>query len=189
MKSSHRVILSILLSIFCVAPVFADSDSFYCTGKGYIAFDLRSFIHPDLKSPHVLRLFRFGSERGIYKAADWPMKDFEIHGMWCMSDRVVVTGSEDARYTFDIPGHENRDSSVGDDNDVTLSEEGQLGWSVAGVKTLESSDEAHKYQLVLSNSTKDSEVKCTAELLQIDSHQKVTQRVLLYERQYTESGD
>ena len=78
MKPSHQIALAVLLCIFFIAPAYADSDSFYCTGKGYIAFDVRSFLHPDLKAPHLLRLYRFGSERGIYKAAEWPMKDFQI---------------------------------------------------------------------------------------------------------------
>ena len=139
MKSSHQVALAVLLCVRGVAPAFADSDSFYCTGKGYIAFDLRSFIHPDLKAPHVLRFFRFNAERGIYKASEWPMKDFQIHGMWCSDSRIVVAGSENARYVFDIADHESRSSSASDD-DGASSGEGQLGWSVAGVKPLESSD-------------------------------------------------
>jgi len=72
MKTTHQIALAVLFCFFSVGPALADSDSFYCTGKGYIAFDLRSFIHPDLKTPHLLRLFRFDSERGIYKAAEWP---------------------------------------------------------------------------------------------------------------------
>lgn len=189
MKPSYRIALAVLICLFSVAPAFADSDSFYCTGKGYIAFDLRSFIHSDLNSPHVLRLFRFGAERGIYKAAEWPMNDFQIWGMWCTRSRIVVAGSENARYAFDIADKKNGGSSASDEPDAASSEEGQLGWSVAGVKTLESSDPQHEYQLVISNSTKDSEVTCKAELLQIDSHQKVSQRVLLYERRYTETAD
>lgn len=188
MKPSHVIASVLLLSLFSVAPAFADSDSFYCAGKGYIAFDLRSFIHPGLNSPHVLRLFRFDAEHGIYKAGEWPMKDFQIHAMWCTHDRIVVAGTEDARYVFDISGHEDRGPSALDDTDLA-SLEGQLGWSVAGVKSLESSDPQHEYQLILSNSTKDSEVTCTAELLQIDSHKRVSQRVLLYERRSTETAD
>lgn len=189
MKSNCRIALALLICVFSAAPAFSDSDSFYCTGKGYIAFDLRSVIHPDLKSPHVLRLFRFNAERGIYKAAEWPMKDFQIWGMWCTATRIVVGGSENARYTFDIADKKDSDSKSNDEADAASSEEGQLGWSVAGVKTLESFDSQHKYQLLLSNSTKDSEVTWKAELLQVDSRQKVSQRVLLYERRNTETGD
>jgi len=65
MKSCHWIALVLLLCLFGAAPAFADSDSFYCTGRGFIVFDLRSFIHPSLNSPHVLRLFRFEAQRGI----------------------------------------------------------------------------------------------------------------------------
>lgn len=186
MSWGHRVALLLLLCLVGAAPTFADSDSFYCTGRGYIVFDLRSFIHPDLKAPHVLRLFRFDSERGIYKAAEWSMKDFQIHAMSCTREQIVVSGSENARYVFDVP-HEGRGSKA--ENDVTSSLEGQLGWSVAGVKALESDDLEHTYQLVLSTSTKGAEVTCRANLLQLDSHQKVSQSVLLYERRYEETAD
>ena len=122
-------------------------------------------------------------------AAEWPMKDFQIHSMWCTPNRIVATGSENARYVFDVGNKQNRTADSSDD-DVASSEEGQLGWSVAGVKNLESSDREHKYQLLLASSMKGSEVAWTAELLQIDSHQKVSQRVLLYKRQDTEElGD
>jgi len=42
------------------------------------------------------------------------------------------------------------------------------------VTAVESSDQQHLYQLVLSHSTKDSEVTCIAELLQIDSHYNIS---------------
>jgi hypothetical protein len=45
-----------------------------------------------------------------------------------------------------------------------------------GVKTLESFDPQHEYQWVLSNSTKDSEVTCMAEILQIDTHENDQRR-------------
>jgi hypothetical protein len=178
MKSIHRVILSILLCLFCVAPVFADSDSFYCTGKGYIAFDLRSFIHPDLKSPHVLRLYRFDSRQGVYKAAEWPMRDFQIHTMRCTRDRIVVAGSEDAHYVFDATP----ETAEPEANAPISSLAGQLGWSVPGVKTLESDDPEHSYQLIISVSTKDTETTWKAEILEMDSQQKRLHRILLYER-------
>ncbi len=185
MKSRH--LIAPVFLVFLFESAFADSDSFYCAGKGYIAFDLRSFIHADLGSPHVLRLFRFDSKRGIYKEAEWPMKDFQIHAMWCTRYRIVVTGSEDARYIFDV-AHENGEATA--DSDLASPLEGQLGWSTTGVKALESDDPEHTYQLVTSVSTKGTERTRRAELLQMDSHQKVSERVLLYERQeYEESGD
>jgi hypothetical protein len=114
------------------------------------------------------------------------MKDFQIHAMSCTREQIVVSGSENARYVFDVP-HEGGGSKA--ENDVTSSLEGQLGWSVAGVKALESDDLEHTYQLVLSTSTKGAEVTCRANLLQLDSHQKVSESVLLYERRYEETAD
>jgi len=108
------------------------------------------------------------------------MKEFQVHAMRCTRDRIVVTGSENARYVFDVVAHESGGSKA--DDDATSSLEGQLGWSVPGVKTLESHDLEHTYQLVLSVSTKGTEVTCRAELLQLDSHKKASEIVPLYER-------
>jgi hypothetical protein len=177
MKSRSLVASAVLLSLFTVVPAHADSDSFYCAGQGYIAFDLRSFIHPELNSPHVLRLYRFGAERGIYKAAEWPMKDFQIHAMQCTQHRIVVSGSDDARYVFDVA----QEIHPKGDDDTVSSLAGQLGWSVPGVKGLQADDLDHKYQLVVSDSTEGTESIRRAELLQKDYQEKVIQRVLLYE--------
>jgi len=182
-KPSHRIVLAFFVFLCSVAPALADSDGFYCTGRGYIAFDLRSFIHPDLKEPHLLRLYRFDSERGIFKAAEWAMKDFQIHTMRCTRDRIEVAGSGDARYVFDTPAEKGKK----DDADSSL--EGQLGWSTPRVKTLESDDSEHTYKLTVSVLTKGSETTWKAEQLQMDSQQKVVQRVLLYERQSEENGE
>jgi hypothetical protein len=74
-------------------------------------------------------------------------------------------------------------------DDSVSSLEGQLGWSVPAVKTLASDDSEHTYQLVISHSTKGTETTLRAELLRVDSEQKVVQRVLLYERRDEEIGD
>jgi hypothetical protein len=141
------------------APAHADSDGSYCTGKGYIAFDLRSFMTPTLKIPHVLRVFRFESERGIYKAGEAPMADFQVHSMTCTSDRVEVSGFAKVyvRYIIGITGEAD------------------------SVRVIENPED--------EGTSKGPEITRKAELLQIDSGQKVSQRVLLYEYRKAEDGD
>lgn len=115
--------------------------------------------------------------------------------MWCNGGHVVVSGpvgvsveQSTVRDEIDIT-----DNSAMTDSDnegtASLSEEGDLGYSRPPVVPLDSSDVEHKYQLVTRTSWKGSERTPTVELLQIDSQQNVSQRVLLYEERVIESGD
>ena len=97
----------------------------------------------------------------------------------------MLAGSESARYPFDI-APEMGETKL---DDSASSLEGQLGWSISAVKTLESDDSEHTYQLVISDSTKGTETTWKAELLRVDFHQKAVQRVLLYERHSEETGE
>lgn len=205
MRSHGTVLLTVLLSslpLLLATPAYADSDGCYCISRGYIAFELRSFRTPGLSAPHILRVFRFESGRGIYEAGEAPMEDFQVHEMTCKSDRVEISGFGKGYVKYVI-------ATAGESNSLRINEHvqdvnrlhdpsretaapGQLGLSRPSVIPLESSDAEHKYQLVLSFSTKKVkegvESIRKAELQQIDSREKTSQRVLLYEDRYTESG-
>ncbi len=205
MKADYAARLTVLLSfslLLLATPSYADSDGCYCKSKGYIAFELRSFHTPGLQAPHILKVFRFESSRGIYEAGEAPMEDFQVDEMICNSDRVEISGfgKEYMRYVIAIAGESNKpritqhvqDANRQHDPSKQRPAPGQLGLSRPAVIPLESSDAEHKYQLVLSFST--NQVKGgvenirKAELLQIDLGESVSQRVLLYEDRYTDSG-
>jgi hypothetical protein len=204
MKSHYMTCSLFLLSLLFVVPARADSDGCYCTVRGYIAFELRSFKTPGLRAPHVLRLFRFEAGRGIYEAGEVPMEDFQAHSMTCTSNRIEISGFGRVytRYTIDIAGESRTPRITGhiedanrrfDPSKIGPAPAGQLGLSTARVVSLESFDADHSYQLVLSGSTKMvkgcSETDRKAELLQIDSRAIVSQRVLLYQDRQTECGE
>jgi hypothetical protein len=186
MKSSHMVGTNLLLACWLLVSAgaaHAGDDGNYCTGKGYIAFDLRTVGPPD---HHVLRVFRFEPGRGIYKVGDWPIGDFGVRAMWCNGDRVVLSGVafESQREEIDITGDKKRELDLNKprpEDAGFLPEEGNLGISPPKVVVLQSPDTEHKYQLRFSHSSKGFEDTSKAELLQIDSHQRISQRVLLYE--------
>lgn len=193
-SASVRLLMSCCLCLSAV-PAFANN---YCTGKGYIAFDAPEG-HPvatpalDPRSRHVLRVFRFNGDRGIYKAGEWPMRSSGASAMWCNGDHVVVSGPAGhgtLRDEIDIAESQNSSEKHAGDNGagVFLAEEGELGYSKP-VIDLDSYDAGHKYQLVTSSSSKGWERTVKVELLQIDLTQKVSQRVLLFEWQYDESGE
>jgi hypothetical protein len=180
------------------APAFANN---YCTGRGYIAFDAlegRPVVTPGLQSRHVLRVFRFGGVRGIYKAGDWPMRNSGISSMWCNGDHVVVSGPVGlivgqgmVRDEIDIAESQNDSGAHIEDNGSGpfLTQEGDLGYSSQRAIDLDSSDAEHKYELVTSSTLKGVARTTKVELLQIDLNQKVSQRVLLYEERHEEWGD
>lgn len=194
--ASVRLLLCCCLYLGAV-PVFAND---YCTGKGYIAFDApegRPVATPalDSRSRRVLRVFRFNGERGIYKAGDWPMRGSGASSMWCNGDHVVVVAGfwpgKLIRDEIDIAESQSSSGEHAEDNDAGafLSHQGDMASPEKPVIDLDSSDAKHKYQLVASSSSKGWERTVKVELLQIDLAQKVSQRVLLFEWRYDESGD
>ncbi len=72
-------------------PVLADSDGYFCTGKGYIAFET-SFSWPE--NTHRLRVVRFGSDIGIVESEPLVLEDFQTHGMRCEEGRIELLGWE-----------------------------------------------------------------------------------------------
>lgn len=200
-RGSRLVLLAFLFLPF-TSPAIADSDGCFCTFKGYIAFELRSFHTPGLHAEHILKIVRFEAGPGIYEAGEVPMKDFQVHEMRCTADRVELAGFDRGwmKYVIDIgqpAAPQIIENTIEPAKQHLISKEGrapeQLGLSKPQVIALESADPDHKYQLVLSRSAKrvkdGIETTSKAELLRIDSGQNVSQRMLLYEDRNTEYPD
>lgn len=200
MEFNSASVRLLLCCCLCLSAVLAFANN-YCTGKAYIAFDApegHSVATPalDPRSRRVLRVFRFNGERGIYKAGEWPMRGSGASAMWCNGDHIVVVGllpGKTVREEIDIAESQNNDGAraVANDDGSFLSQEGDLGYPKTNPELidLDSSDTQHKYQLATSSSSKGWERTVKVELLQIDLAQKVSQRVLLFEWRYDDSGD
>jgi hypothetical protein len=212
-EASKRVaqlpVLALIL-LFLVLPAHADTDGSYCTTKGYIAYELRSFHTPGLHAPHVLRVVRF--DHGIHQAGEVAMQDFQVHELKCEADRVEIAGYDKGwlKYVIDIsrPGGFRIVERVEETKEQHPFVSGSPGPMELGgpspaaeeVIMLASADPEHKYQLVLTRSQKVNnlgtdkrergfEFDNRAELRQVDPRGKISQRVLLYREHFTEHGD
>lgn len=89
----HVIVVAMCLLSADVA--FADSDAYYCTARGYLAFETRLST-----GKHELHIVRFGAA-GITAAAPVALDDFQVHGMTCRAGQIEIQGW-DRTYTVDI---------------------------------------------------------------------------------------
>jgi hypothetical protein len=64
-----------------VGAVYADSDGYYCVGRGYLAYQ---FGMASLSvAPHRLYVLRIGTTAGIAEPAPLELPQFQVHGLRC----------------------------------------------------------------------------------------------------------
>jgi hypothetical protein len=68
----------------------ADSDGIFCAGPGYVAYELRAWSTASRQ--HELRIVRVGGKARIAEPVTSELADFQVHGMRCEKDRVVLMG-------------------------------------------------------------------------------------------------
>ena len=67
----------------------ADSDGYYCTGSGYLAFETRFAAG---SSGHLLHVVRFSRADGLTRLPPILLEDFQVHGIRCLGDAVELQG-------------------------------------------------------------------------------------------------
>ena len=70
-----------MLAIFttlALREACADSDSYFCTSAGYLAYELREWSAPEKR--HVLKLVFVGGAEGIAEPTTVSLEDFQLHG-------------------------------------------------------------------------------------------------------------
>jgi hypothetical protein len=202
----RRYGLVLLLVISAAQFSYADHrDGSYCIGTNYIAFDLGSFMTPNLAFSHLLRLVRIDPQKGIYRSADIPMEDFDVLSMKCGGDQIEVSGQSHnlkwyERYTIEIADPKKSPNVIehtkGPFQDFAkeahVPTDGYLGIPWPRTRILPSTDAEHNYELKLSGyavSGYGATTYTKAELVQSDNHGNITQSVLLYEFAEEQSGD
>jgi hypothetical protein len=194
-----------LLAVFLASATQsrADSDGYFCTSKGYLAFETRKGITPGAVG-HVLRVVRLEPKRGIYVAGEVTLLDFEVYHLICSEDRIEISGWRDVftKYVIEIV-------KSGELRSVGPTEYPERQWSDAAKDgphpaslaifgrvaplPLESLDPEHQYQLlrtVTGGKVKEGwESHIKSELVQLDPKGTVLQRFVLYESRTVESGE
>ena len=201
-RKAPRIPLFLLAAGLAFLPgvARADSDGYFCAAKGYVAVEFRSFSTPGLSAPQVLKVVRFGADRGIRWAGEISLPDFQPHQMRCQGSQVEIAGWDKGyvKFTIDVsqPGklrllHPGA-SSGGDTGDGH--EPSNLGlWSSHGIFPLVSDDPHHTYQIVCTHSEKPVkggvEHFHQSEIVQKDGSGKVTGKLLIFEGTMIETVD
>jgi hypothetical protein len=74
--------------LLIATPAFADSDGYYCTGAGFIAYQFGGAA-PQPR-PHQLHILRVNADGSTSALAPFTLPDFQVHGMRCHADAVEV---------------------------------------------------------------------------------------------------
>jgi hypothetical protein len=177
------------------AGLSADSDGYYCSGPGYLAFQLRSW---STAGPHLLKVIRFGDGE-IREAGQVELPDFQPHAIRCEAERVRIVGwaLHYVEYSIDVSG-EPRIVEAIEDHDLAFSpdlfteEMTNLGdWAVPGSTTLSTEDSHHEYRLVITRHSSPVpgglEHHTRSVLVAQDESGSVVSELLVYEGTFFES--
>jgi len=144
----------LLCGLFWPAGLKADSDGYFCTGPGYLAYQLRSW---NTDGSHLLKIVRFGDGE-IREVGAVELPDFQPHAILCEEDRVRIVGwrLHYVEYSIDVSREpqitvtiENLDRALSPAQPEELMT--NLGdWAVPGTTTLSSEDVRHEYRLVIT---------------------------------------
>jgi hypothetical protein len=203
----HRLLLTLtffVATFVLSASARADSDGFFCTSKGYVAYELRQGITQGIVG-HKLKVVRVEPDRGIYVAGEATLLDFETYHMTCSQERIEISGWRKVftKYVIDIlPSGEMKVSGPLEYPDVDWRDAAKDGpespsLCLFGPKEVpllvESLDSEHEYQLLRNLSGRQSaegfEWHVKSELVQVDKRENALHRLVLYERRYIEARD
>ena len=140
------VTIAVLLS--CPAAARADSDGYYCAGRGYVAYETRLGAS---EPHHVLHVVRFSRSSGIGQTQEIALADFQTHGMRC-GDGVIELDAFTVPYLVDVSVPERpRTTTENAVLDAPRTPPMNLGnWARSGVIDLDADGQKGEFQLVIS---------------------------------------
>jgi hypothetical protein len=94
----RRIVAVLGLAALIPGVAVADSDGYFCIGKGFVAYEMRSAT---ARAGHFLHIVRVAHSTGITRLPPVALEDFQVHGMTCRDDGVDLHGWT-TRYTVDI---------------------------------------------------------------------------------------
>lgn len=163
--------------------VFADSDGYFCTGEGYLAYETRWSSD---RQGHVFQIVRFGEEIGIVEVKPIRLEDFQTHDMSCGSDLIHLQGAS-VSYRVDITQIDDPKIAAGDRSYPVPSEghRGNLGhWAKEAVLDLTADGRAGRFQLVIARVSQPVEGgiehHTMTELIERDARQAILRSLRLF---------
>ena len=124
-------------------PVRADSDGYFCTARGYVAFETRL-----ASDNHELHIIRFSTAEGITAMPVVELENFQVHGMRCHASEVEVVGWN-RTYTVNLSNLTITSRPSGAAGRGTGAAENLGKWARSQVVELEASG-ADQFQLVIA---------------------------------------
>ena len=144
------ILIAVTLTIVCrPAVALADSDYYYCTEPGYIAYETRLGQTP---AGHRLHIVQFSSARGIVELAAIPIEDFQVHAMRCRASVVELEGwTTGYDVDFSNPGRPMVTARPTTFAPTQPASQVNLGhWAKAGVINLDADGPPGVFQLVIA---------------------------------------
>lgn len=89
--------MSVFLGMF-PAELHADSDGYFCSGRGYVAIQLRSW---STGGPHLLQVAAF-ADGAVRQVGTVELEDFQPHRMSCEPERIRISGYGIGFIAYDI---------------------------------------------------------------------------------------
>jgi hypothetical protein len=149
---ARLTLLMVTLLFSWPAVALADSDGYYCAGRGYLAYETRFAASG---TQHVLHILRFSRADGIGQLQLIPLDDFQTHGMSC-GDRSIELAAWSTRYLVDLSVPEQ--PRIKTENAAFESQKTpqlNLGnWSREGVTDLEADGQPGEFQLIISRASR-----------------------------------
>lgn len=78
-----------LATLSLPASALADSDGYYCVGRGYLAYETRFSENP---GQHLLHIVQWSRARGMVRLPPIPLEEFQVHAMRCQPTAVELDG-------------------------------------------------------------------------------------------------
>ena len=131
------------------AQALADSDGYYCTGRGYLAFETRFSAD---SVGHLLHVIRFSRAEGLLRLPPIQLPDFQVHAMHCRADIVDVQAGR-TNYSVDVSRSDRqviRSRTVAPEQGVSALTANLGHWSRPGVIDLEAAGGPGEFQLVIA---------------------------------------
>jgi hypothetical protein len=146
-------LFAFLVAVVCPTTALADSDGYYCVGKGYLAFETR---WSQASNAHTLTVIRVSRSGGIQRLAPIPLDDFQVHGITCRDTGVDLQGWS-RRYSVDLSAGETpkvTSMAAAFDPKAALAQLNLGRLARPGVTDIPSDGIANEFQLVIAQTTR-----------------------------------